>query len=147
MSFLPLLPQRHTLMNISDIYKQFPSQQDCITHLEKIRWNSIPKCPYCNSTNQTRSPKESRYHCNNCNTSFSVTVGTIFHKTKADLQKWFLAIFLTLNGNKDIASRKLARDLCVTKDTAWRMLTRIRGGLVEQHDLLESVVGIQVTLV
>jgi transposase-like protein len=31
--------------------------------------------------------KQQRYHCNNCNTSYSVTVGTIFHDTKLDLQK------------------------------------------------------------
>lgn len=65
-------------MNIIQVYKQFPTQQDCIKHLEKIRWNNIPVYPYCNSKNQSPLPKEQRYHCNNCKTTFSVTVHTIF---------------------------------------------------------------------
>ena len=77
-------------MNIIQIYRTFPKQQDCINHLEKVKWNNKPRCPYCKSTNQTSMPKENRYHCNNCNTSFSVMVGTIFENTKLDLQKWFL---------------------------------------------------------
>ena len=77
-------------MNIVEIYKKFPTHEDCLAYLEKVRWNNVPTCPYCNSTNSTSFKKENRHHCNNCNTSYSVTVGTIFHKTKLDLQKWFL---------------------------------------------------------
>ena len=127
-------------MNIIQIYKQFPTQLDCIKHLEKVRWNNEPVCPYCKSKNQTPAPKENRYHCNNCNTSFSVTVGTIFHKTKCDLQKWFLAISLTLNAKKGISARQLSRDIEVTKDTAWYMLMRIRKAFVEYGELLEGII-------
>lgn len=81
-------------MNIIQVYKQFPTQEACIKHLEKVRWNNEPVCPYCKSKNCTPMPKELRHKCYNCNMSFSVTVGTIFHKTKCDLQKWFLAISL-----------------------------------------------------
>ena len=87
-------------MNIPELYRKFPTQKDCIEHLEMVRWNSTPICPYCNSKKQTPLKNENRYHCNTCNTSFSVTVGTIFHKTKIDLQKWFLALSLILNAKK-----------------------------------------------
>ena len=69
-------------MNIIQVYKKYPKQEDCIRHLESIRWKGKPTCPYCKSKNCTPMPKEHRYHCNSCNTSYSVTVGTIFHKTK-----------------------------------------------------------------
>jgi len=134
-------------MNIIQVYKQFPTQQDCINHLEKVRWNNEPVCPYCQSKNQSPLKKENRYHCNNCNTSFSVTVGTIFHKTKADLQKWFLAISLVLNAKKGISARQLGRDIEVTKDTAWYMLMRIRKAFVEYGDLLEGIVECDETYV
>jgi len=134
-------------MNIIQVYKQFPTQKDCIKHLELVRWNNEPVCPYCKSTNQTPVNKENRYHCNNCNTSFSVTVGTIFHKTKCDLQKWFLAISLVLNAKKGMSARQLARDIEVTKDTAWYMLMRIRKAFVEYGDLLEGIIECDETYV
>ncbi len=127
-------------MNIAQLYKTFPTQQDCVNHLEKLRWSGKPVCPYCKSTNQTPMPKESRYHCNNCNTSFSVMVGTIFENTKLDFQKWFLAIFLALNSKNGISSRQLAKDIEVTKDTAWFMLKRIRKSMDEFGFLLQGIV-------
>lgn len=132
-------------MNIVSVYKKFPTQAACIAHLEHVRWNGTPVCPYCNSTNQSPLPKENRYHCNNCNTTFSVTVGTIFHKTKMDLQKWFLAIALTLNAKKGISARQLARDIEVTKDTAWRIMMQIRKSFTEDGTLLEGIIEMDET--
>ncbi len=127
-------------MNIIQVYKQFPTQADCIKHLEKVRWNNEPVCPYCKSKKQTSFKTGNRYKCNGCNTSYSVTVQTIFHKTKCDLQKWFLAISLVLNAKKGLSARQLARDIEVTKDTAWYMLMRIRKAFKEYGDLLEGII-------
>jgi transposase-like protein len=87
-------------MNIISVYSKFPTKEKCIDHLEHVRWNDQPTCPYCKSKKQTPMKIGRRYHCYNCKTSFSVTVGTIFHNTKLDLQKWFLAISLILNAKK-----------------------------------------------
>jgi len=121
-------------MNIIQVYKQFPTKQDCIKHLEQVRWSGTPVCPYCKSTNQTPVKNSNRYHCNTCNTSFSVTVATIFHKTKCDLQKWFVAISLVLNAKKGYSARQLGRDIEVTKDTAWYMFMRIRKAFVDKTE-------------
>lgn len=129
-------------MDIIEIFEQFPTHEDCIKHLENLRWKSIPQCVYCNSTNTTPMPKELRHHCNNCNTTFSVTVSTIFHHTHLPLQKWFLAICLILNAKKGLSARQLARDLKVNKDTAWRMGMKIREAMMEkmQRELLTCIV-------
>lgn len=134
-------------MDIVEIYRKFPTDQDCLDYLEKIRWKEKPICPYCQSRNQTGLPKENRYHCNNCNTSFSVTVRTIFHKTKMPLQKWFLAICLVLNAKKGISARQLARDLKINKDTAWYMAMRIRRAMIEQRELLTGIVEMDETYI
>ncbi len=127
-------------MNIVAIYKKFPTEADCIRHIERVRWNGTPVCPYCKSTRTTPIPSESRHHCNSCNTTFSVTVGTIFHHTHLPLQKWFLAISLVLNAKKGISARQLARDLEVNKNTAWFMGMRIRNAMFEQGELLKGIV-------
>jgi transposase-like protein len=129
-------------VNIVRIYKLFPTEADCIAHLEKVRWKGKPICPYCGSDRATPAPAEQRYHCNNCKTSFSVTVGTIFHHTHLPLQKWLLAVSIVLNAKKGLSARQLARDLEVNKNTGWRMGMQIRQAMAEraQRELLTGVV-------
>ena len=134
-------------MNIVQVYKQFPTHGACLKHLENIRWGATPKCPYCQSTRSTSLPNENRHHCNNCNTSYGVTVGTIFHKTRLDLQQWFLAMSLILNAKKRASARQLARDIQVNKNTAWYMAMRIRRGMADQGSLLRGLVEMDETFI
>lgn len=89
-----------------------------------------------------------RHHCNNCNTSFSATVGTIFHHTHLDLQKWFLGIGLILNAKKEISARQLAQDLEVNKDTAWRIRRKISEAMTQANhrELLTGLVEMNKTM-
>jgi len=134
-------------MNIIDIYRRFPTEAECITYLEKLRWHEKPRCPYCQSTACTPMPDEQRHHCNTCNTTFSVTVRTIFHRSHLPLQKWFLAVSLVLNAKKGLSARQLSRDLQVNKDTAWSMAMRIRRALVDNRELLQGIVEMDETFV
>ncbi len=134
-------------MNIVEIYEKFPTEQHCIKYLESVRWQGEPQCPYCLSKSCSPMPKENRHHCNNCNTTFSVTVRTIFHKTRMPLQKWFLAISLVLNAKKGISARQLGRHLKVNKDTAWSIAMRIRGAMIEDRRLMTGIVEMDETYV
>lgn len=134
-------------MNIISIFRQFPTQESCIKHLEKARWGDKPVCPYCGSDNTNPLTKELRHHCNGCRKSFSVTIGTIFHDTRLPMQKWFLAISLILNAKKGISARQLARDLEVNKDTAWSMGMRIREAMKDDGEMLSGIVEMDETYV
>ena len=134
-------------MNIVQIFEQFPTQQSCIEHLEQARWGDKAVCPYCGSINT--GPNQNRHRCHDCKTSFSVTVGTIFHRTRLPLQKWFLAITLILNAKKGLSALQLSRDLKVNKNTAWRIAMQIRKAMTQkgQRDLLTGVVEMDETYV
>jgi transposase-like protein len=95
--------------------------------MEKVRWGGKPVCPYkpCGSTNSSPMPLELRHHCNTCNTSYSVTVNTLFHKTQLDYQKWFYCLWKVLNHKEQISYRTLGKEMDVTKDTASYMVRRI----------------------
>lgn len=134
-------------MNLIQIFKQFPTQESCISHLEKLRWNNKPICPYCQSINTNHLVKENRHHCNGCRKSFSVTIGTIFHDTRLPMQKWFLAISLMLNAKKGISSRQLARDLELPVKTAWSMNHRIRKAMKQDDGLLSGIVEMDETYI
>src|SRR4051794_13943769 len=130
-------------MNIIEAYNRFPTEADCIAYLEQIRWAGTSICPYCSSQRVTPILKVQRYHCNNCNTTFSATVKTIFHRTHLPLQKWFAAISLILSTRRDISVRDLAKELGVNKNTAWYIVMRINGAIhnPEQRDLVLKIGG------
>ena len=134
-------------MNIIHVFKKFSNQESCITYLEKVRWGDTPTCPYCKS--KKTAPLGNRHRCYNCITSFSVTVGTIFHKTKIPLQKWFLAISLILNAKKSLSALQLSRDIQVNRNTAWRVSMQIRKAMREreQGSLLMGIVEMDETYV
>lgn len=130
-----------------EFHSRFPTETECIAYLENVRWQGKPICPYCGSDRVTPLRKAHRHHCNNCNTTFSVTVNTVFHRSHLPLQKWFLAISLILNSQKGIATRQLAQDLEVNKNTAWSMLIRIRKAMadLEQRELLQGLVADEIS--
>jgi transposase-like protein len=118
------------------------NHEECLALLEQIRWGGKPKCPYCESTNATAYKNERRYHCNECFTSYSVTVGTLFHKTHVELQKWFVAINLVVNSAGGISVRQLAKEIGVNKNTAGYMIERIRQAITEERELLKKIVEV-----
>ena len=67
-----------------------------------------------------------------CRKQFSVTVGTVFERSKIPLHKWLLAAFLLCSSKKGISSHQLHRTLGVTYKTAWFMSHRIREAMREQ---------------
>ena len=127
-------------MNIIQIFKQFPTQESCVKHLEKIRWGDKPICVYCSSTNTNPLVKELRHHCNKCCKSFSVTVNTIFHQTHVPLQKWFLLISLMQNAKKGLSSLQASRDIEVSQTSTWSMMHRIRKAMSDDGSLLSGII-------
>jgi|SRR6185369_9549189 len=125
-------------MNLKEIYIAYPTRQHCLKALENILWDKNPTCPYCGEKKSTPLKKEDRHHCNYCNMSFSVTTGTIFNKTKCDLQKWFYIIDRVLSNNLD-SIRNLSNEIETTKDTVWLMLKKIESARIENHNLLLKI--------
>lgn len=101
-------------------------------------------CPYCDSDRTTTVPKERRHRCNNCNTAFSATVGTVFHRTRLPLRTWFAAVSLILDARKPISARSLAQQLDINKNTAWLLDTRISKAMLDpsQRDLLLEIADV-----
>ena len=123
-------------MNPITICTRFPTQHDCIAHLELVRWGETPTCPHCESENVARKAdgqRVGRWNCHTCKSSFNVLSGTIMQKTKIDLRKWFLAIGLIVNAKKSLSSHQLSRDLDLNQASAWYMQQRIRKALADNQ--------------
>jgi len=125
-------------MKLKDIYKTYPNRIDCINLIESIKFSKGAYCPYCTSNKISAVKNAKRFHCNNCNTTFSVTVGTAFHKTKVDLQKWFFVI--GAYKNKNYSARALSTEINVTKDTALLILNKISKALSYNDTLINNLI-------
>jgi len=100
-------------------------------YLEAIRWPSGPVCPHCFSAEQItklsgKSTRPGVYKCNACRKPFSVTVGTVFERSKIPLNKWVFATHLVAASKKGVSAHQLHRMLGITYKSAWFLLHRIR---------------------
>ena len=130
-------------MDLVTISEQYPTQEHCISHLEKARWAENPVCPFCGSDKVARKRENrrvGRWNCHKCHNSYNVLTGTIFKGTRIPLQKWFLAIAILLNAKKSISSYQLSRDLKLTQRTAYRMGMQIRKAMVDDSVFLYCIV-------
>ena len=132
-------------MDIIKIMEAFPTQDDCIDYLERLRWQGSPECPHCESIHVRRRREYTigrigRWNCHDCRSTFKVTHGTLFHGTKIPLQKWFLAITLMGNAKKSLSSHQLARDLGLKQKTTWRIMMIIRTEMGKNSTLLRGIV-------
>lgn len=100
--------------------------------LEKNRWPDGPVCPHCGERENIRALKGKAhrpglYQCNACRQQFSVTVGTLFERSKVPLHKWLLATFLLTSSKTGMSAHQLYRMLGLgSYRTAWFMFHRIR---------------------
>jgi len=99
-------------------------------HLEALHWPLGPVCPHCGSDDATRlDGKKHRaglVQCNACREQFTVTVGTVFERSKVPLHKWLLCNHLLCASKKGMSAHEIHRLLGVTYKTAWFMCHRIR---------------------
>lgn len=138
-------------MNLITVFQQFPNQQSCIDHLEKIRWPMQAFCPYCGSERtgqKNESNRLGRWNCHECTNSFNVLTKTIFQGTHIELQKWFLAIALMADAKKSLSSCQLSRDLELNQKTAWRMQQCIRSAMTtDEGKMLQGIIEADETYV
>jgi len=117
--------------------KRFHDDQAAREYLEATLWPHGPVCPKCGSINNaytTSRPGKYRCAAKECRADFSVTVGTVFERSKIPLHKWLLASFLLCSSKKGMSSHQLHRVLGVTYKTAWFMTHRIREAMTTKHE-------------
>lgn len=123
--------------SLLSVANKFRDNETCIDFLERKYWGddkSNVSCPYCGGTRCSKY-RSTRWHCKDCQSNFSVLVGTIFQSSKIPLYKWFMAIYMLATYKKGVTSVQLANDLEITQKTAWFMNQKIRCAM-EQDDNL-----------
>jgi transposase-like protein len=101
--------------------------------LEARVWPNGPTCPHCGNVDKARikamrgkAHRAGLYQCNECREQFTVTVGTVFERSKIPLTKWLAALFLLVSSKKGISSHQMHRMLGISYKSTWFMMHRLR---------------------
>jgi transposase-like protein len=119
-------------MSAADIQaKAFTNDDVAREAIEALMWPNGPVCPHCGCVGKIgkvegKSARPGLYYCGDCKKQFTVTVGTVFERSKVPLSKWWMAIHLMASSKKGMSAHQLHRMLGVAYQTAWFMEHRIR---------------------
>jgi len=118
----------------------FQNEDKAREALEALRWPDGPYCPHCGNSDQDKIAKvegkkqthrSGLYYCNECKGQFTVTVGTVFERSKVPLTKWWLAAHLLNSSKKGMSAHQIYRTIGVTYKTAWFMMHRLREAMAD----------------
>jgi len=115
---------------------QFHDADKAREYLESQLWPHGPVCPHCgvlgdHTKLQGKSTRPGVYKCKDCYKPFTITVGTLFERSKVPLNKWLMAVYLLASSKKGVSSHQLHRTLGVTYKTAWFMMHRVREAMAD----------------
>jgi transposase-like protein len=124
---------------MSDLSKPiFHDEAKAREWLETELWPNGPVCPKCGVIDQAtlmqgESHRPGLYQCNACREPFTVTVGTLYERSKVPLNKWLAATHLMMASKKGMSALQIGRLLGLSKKTAWFLCHRIRESLRETN--------------
>ncbi len=125
--------QKYRPMSWLIFQDEFREEQDCYNWLFKSRWPEGFRCPKCNGKEYSRINTRGLYKCKKCQYQVSLTAGTIFHKTRTPLMKWFMLIFRMATSKTGVSINEMKRELEINDyKTVWTMAHKIRKAMSDR---------------
>jgi transposase-like protein len=102
--------------------------------LEARVWPHGPVCPHCGVVDEAtlmkgKSHRTGLYQCNACREPFTVTVGTLYERSKVPLCKWLAVTHLMMASKKGMSALQISRMIGLSYKTTWFLCHRIRESL------------------
>lgn len=121
--------------SLLEFQKTFTSDEDCAEHLMEQRWGNKFFCPKCGNKEFWYLTRRKLYECRSCHVQTSVTAGTIFHKTKVPLLKWYWLIYHMAMDKVGVSINEMQRILGIGQyRTAWLMAHKVRQAMVKRDE-------------
>lgn len=127
----------YTEMTLIDFYERFPDKNACWEHFLSLKWPNGFMCPSCQETDGCFKPSRKIFECYSCKNQTSLTSGTIFHKTRIPITKWFWFIFFMATSKKGVPMLYLQDQLRISYKTAWSMGHKIRQAMAARNALYD----------
>lgn len=127
-------------LSLLEFQRRFSTEAACQEALERARWPEGFGCPRCGHGRATRIATRGLLQCAACHHQTSLTAGTILHKTRTPLMKWFWAMWMVAQDKGGTSAMRLARQLELDYRTAWSMLHKLRKAMA-QRDARYTLTG------
>jgi transposase-like protein len=127
-------------MSLLEFQRRFSTEASCQKALEGARWPNGFSCPHCGHGKASRITTRRLLQCSACHHQTSVTAGTIMHRTRTPLVKWFWAIWLVAQDKGGVSATRLSKQLEMGYRTAWTMLHKLRKAMA-QRDARYTLTG------
>ena len=124
--------QEHSAMakyTFKQFQAEYPNDAACLAKLMEINFGGTEiTCPGCGVERAKFHPMTKRraFACQECGHHIYPAAGTIFHKSRTNLTKWFFAMYLMTSTRHGVAAKEIERQLGVTYKCAWRMCHELR---------------------
>lgn len=116
-------------MKLAEAMRRWPDHDSALAHLEHVRWGDSPSCSHCNSEavspHASADRKSPRWQCRSCQSTFSVTAGTVFQRSRLPLHSWYWALTILLGESRVQTAQRVATVLNIPYKTAWNLRQRI----------------------
>ena len=131
-------------LGMAEFLARYGTEDQCHDALVKMRWPDGFVCPKCAARRYSFCAPKRLFQCSSCHLQTSVRAGTVFHKSRTPLTKWFLAMHLLTGSKNDIASLELARQLDVKWDTAWLIKQKLMEVMLQRNTIYRLSGDIQI---
>jgi transposase-like protein len=131
-------------LSLAAFLASYGTEEQCHEALVGFRWPDGFVCPACGGSTHSLYAARRLFQCSTCRRQTSVKAGTIFHKSRVPLTKWFFAIYLVTQSKNDISSLELSRQLGVKYDTAWGMKRKLMTVMAERNKAYKLKGAVQV---
>jgi transposase-like protein len=112
---------------------EFRTEEDCLQWLFRTRWPNGFICPKCGAEKYWAISTRGLLKCACCRHQVSLTAGTIFHKTRTPLLKWFMLIFRMATSKTGVSINEMKRELEIGDyKTVWVMAHKVRKAMADR---------------
>lgn len=113
--------------------KAFATEDACAQHLQGMRWPEGFVCPRCGHREAWYIRSRQILDCKGCRAKVSLTAGTIFHKTRTPLVKWYWLLYRMAMDKVGVSVAEMQRVLEITDyKTAWLMAHKVRKAMADR---------------
>ena len=138
-------PKPYGELSLLEFQNRFPTEASCWDYVARMRWPKGLGCLHCGHKKTGFIKTRRLLECRSCGRQTSATAGTIFHKSRVPLQKWFWAIFLMATSTKGVSMRNLQKHLRIKSYRAvWLMGHKIRHAMSQRDGLYKLKGKVQV---
>jgi len=127
------MSKRYRERSLLEFQNEFSTEEACARHLQEIRWPDGFICPRCGHVEAWFIRTRNILDCKSCRAKTSLTAGTIFHKTRTPLLKWYWLIYHMAMDKVGVSISEMQRVLEIRDyKTAWLMAHKVRKAMADR---------------